>query len=118
MKTFRCTRCDHTVYFANTQCENCGNTLGMIPEERVMAAFERVDDRHWRRLGRGQETFHQPCANYVRHKICNWMLPENSVEDFCPSCRLTQIIPALNKRENRQHWYRLELAKRRLIFSL
>ena len=45
------------------------------------------------------------------------MLGEDA-NPLCVSCRLTRVIPDLEKNENRQAWYRLEVAKRRLIFTL
>ena len=45
------------------------------------------------------------------------MLAEDA-NPLCVSCRLTRVIPDLEKSENRQAWYRLEVAKRRLIFTL
>lgn len=83
-----------------------------------MAAFAVVEERRWRRIGGYGNEFHRPCQNYRVENVCNWMVPEASGDDYCPSCRLTQVIPALHKPENKQHWYKLELAKRRLIYSL
>ena len=34
------------------------------------------------------------------------------------SCRLTRVIPDLATGDYRQAWYRLEVAKRRLVFTL
>jgi hypothetical protein len=52
---------------------------------------------------------------------CNWII---AVQDnpagtnFCRSCRLNRTIPDLSIPENAEHWRRIELAKRRLIYSL
>ncbi|HTI51503.1 MAG TPA: putative zinc-binding metallopeptidase, partial [Planctomycetaceae bacterium] len=37
---------------------------------------------------------------------------------FCVSCRLTHFIPDLSKPGHREAWYALEVAKRRLVYSL
>ena len=37
---------------------------------------------------------------------------------LCLSCRLTRIIPELSQPGNKEAWYRLEVAKRRLVYSL
>ena len=37
---------------------------------------------------------------------------------LCVSCRLTRIIPDLTVPEHRDAWYRLEAAKRRLVYTL
>jgi hypothetical protein len=37
---------------------------------------------------------------------------------LCDSCRLTEVIPDLSVAGNRKKWYRLEVAKRRLLYLL
>ena len=46
------------------------------------------------------------------------MIPADSVETLCPACKLTNTIPNLAQPENRVYWYRLETAKRRLLYAL
>lgn len=118
MKTFRCSSCQQPIYFENTRCENCGAALGFVPTERTMLAFEPHDEGAWPVLGRNDQFVYRPCQNYRGENICNWMIPPEDPEEFCASCRLTEIIPVLSKPENKSHWYRLEQAKRRLIYSL
>lgn len=118
MKTFRCTHCHQPIYFENVRCENCGSALGFIPNERAMASFEVRDDGPWRVLGRDDGYVYRACRNYRVENVCNWMVRPDDPEELCDCCRLTEIIPALHKPENKQRWYRLEQAKRRLIYSL
>jgi hypothetical protein len=58
------------------------------------------------------------CANYTNHDICNWALEEDDPEALCRSCRLTTIVPDASDPEQRTAWYKLEVAKRRLVYSL
>jgi hypothetical protein len=58
------------------------------------------------------------CSNYAQQQICNWAVVGEDSNPLCVSCRLTRVIPDLDQTENRQAWYRLEVAKRRLIFTL
>jgi hypothetical protein len=37
---------------------------------------------------------------------------------LCVSCRQTRVLPDLSFLENRQRWYRIEVAKRRLFYTL
>ncbi len=37
---------------------------------------------------------------------------------LCLSCRLTRVIPDLDVAGHRDAWYRLEVAKRRLLYTL
>lgn len=57
------------------------------------------------------------CGNGVRHGVCNWLLPSGPAEDLCPACRLNRTIPDLSSARNVQLWGRMEMAKRRLIYS-
>ncbi len=58
------------------------------------------------------------CRNYTEHQVCNWTVLGEDPNALCVSCRLTRVIPDLIPDGNRQAWYRLEVAKRRLIFTL
>ena len=118
MKTFRCTSCQQPIYFENVRCENCGAALGFVPDERMMLSFDVQENGPWPVLGRHDGFAYRPCRNYQVENVCNWMIRPDDPEELCDSCRLTEIIPALHKPENKAHWYRLEQAKRRLIYSL
>ena len=101
MKYFQCSACDHTVFFENVQCLSCQSQLGFF-EQRGMLAMPQPG------------LF--PCRNYTEHAVCNWLTPKEG--DYCRACRLNRTIPDLSVEGNRQRWYHLEVAKKRLIFSL
>jgi len=46
------------------------------------------------------------------------MVADTDDNDFCASCRLNHLIPALSTSYNRVLWMRIERAKRRLLFGL
>ncbi len=117
MKTFRCT-CGNTLYFENHLCLECGRALGFLPEHGVLSALEHDGDR-WRALHPGTEgvLYHQ-CRNYAEEDVCNWMVPEDDANAYCLSCRLNHVIPNLSEPHNKILWYRIERAKRRLIYTL
>jgi hypothetical protein len=46
------------------------------------------------------------------------MVPADDNSSFCHACRLNQVIPDLTVDENLQLWFRIEQAKRRLIYTL
>jgi hypothetical protein len=84
-----------------------------------MAAFEEHCDGSVYASGRGAGLgLIRRCRNDVEEKICNWALPENDDHDLCRSCRLTEVIPDLAKAGNRVAWYKLESAKRRMLYGL
>jgi hypothetical protein len=119
MKVFHCSHCRQLVFFENTQCVNCGHTLAFVPELSAMAAMAPLADGRWRIAGRGGgRGRYRPCANYRTEIICNWVVPATDPQSLCVSCRLTQVIPNLTIEGNREAWFKLESAKRRLIYSL
>lgn len=119
MKTFHCTHCQHLVFFENTRCLNCGHALAYLPGRNLMAAVRRGEDGLWRYEGPGaQEEAYRLCANYDRENVCNWAVPQEDPQALCRSCRLTHVIPDLSVPGNSSAWYRLEVAKRRLVYTL
>ncbi len=109
MKTFHCSHCQALVFFENVTCLVCGHALAYLPEQRRMAAFAPG--------GQVQEQY-SLCSNYVVEQVCNWAVPVADGNVFCESCRLTRVIPDLAHAGNREAWYRLEKAKRRLLYTL
>ena len=119
MKIFRCQSCDQIVFFENTQCVNCGATLGFLPDSFLMSALEPARDDAWRPLAlRSQPHLYRMCRNYSGEQVCNWMVPEHRQSVFCGACRFNQTIPDLTVPGNKALWQRLERAKHRLIYSL
>jgi hypothetical protein len=118
MKNFSC-HCGNTIYFENTKCIDCERLLGYLPDYRVMSAFEPAGGHLWRALAPAAAGgIYRMCNNYRNENVCNWMIPQTEADPFCQSCRLNLVIPNLNIAKNRQLWYRIEEAKRRLLFNL
>ena len=118
MKTFHCTHCQNLVFFENTKCLSCEHSLAYLPDQTRMSALEQDPDGLWRQPGKEGGQAYRLCANYVDQDICNWAVPADDPEPLCLSCRLTRVIPDLSEPSNKAAWYRLETAKRRLIYSL
>jgi hypothetical protein len=117
MKTFHCGNCGHLIFFENVRCERCEVRLGFVPERANLEAFDVKRNGMWIAHGESIEEF-RPCRNYVVEKVCNWMVPMESRDPLCHSCRLTHIIPNLKAAKRRYYWFRLEAAKRRLLYTL
>jgi len=58
------------------------------------------------------------CKNYTAHSVCNWALPEQDANEYCLACQLNETIPDLSQPQVFESWQRLEIAKRRLLFTL
>lgn len=119
MKTFHCNRCSHLVFYENVRCERCESLLGYVPELAEISAFEDAGEGRWRSLHAGAEgALFRQCHNYAVENVCNWMIPADSPDALCRACQLTLTIPNLSAPDNRLYWYRLEMAKRRLLYTL
>jgi hypothetical protein len=119
MQTFHCDHCAQLVFFENVRCERCAHTLGYLSDRATMAALEPADSGLWQSLNAScAGRLYRMCRNYTHENVCNWMLPAEECAGLCVSCRLTHVIPPLGVPQYRTYWYRLEQAKRRLVYTL
>src|SRR4051812_44595347 len=121
MKLFSCV-CQQVVYFESVSCTRCGRTLAFLPDRGVVAPLARVDGATagatiWRPDGEDGPR-HRLCRNSWEHEVCNWAFPAGDDEEYCRACRLNQTIPNLADPGAKAAWHRLELAKRRLLYTL
>ena len=116
MKVFHCDHCGQLLFFENVSCVRCGRALAYVPELRELTSLDPAPDNQWRSPLAAQ-TF-RLCENYAKHNVCNWALPADDPSPLCRSCRLTRTIPNLSRPGNDRLWYKLEVAKRRLFYTL
>ncbi len=115
MRTFACA-CGNTLYFENTRCLACGRGVGFLPDVRRLSAFEIEASGTLRALADGRS--YRRCRNQSDYEVCNWLVPAEDTQEYCASCRLNRFIPSLDDPQNLTLWYRIEGAKRRLLYSL
>ncbi|MDH5634069.1 MAG: putative zinc-binding peptidase [Gammaproteobacteria bacterium] len=115
MINFPCV-CGNTLYFENSQCMSCGRKLGYLSDVGVLSALEPVEGTTYRALSNNR--VYRSCRNYHQYEVCNWMIPGQDPGQLCQSCRLNEIIPNLAEGNNIKLWYRVEKAKRRLLYTL
>lgn len=120
MKVFHCDHCDHVAFYENVQCVKCGHALAYLPDLGVVGSLDlNADKVAWRSpLPRAAGKEYRLCRNYTDQHVCNWAIDAKSEEQLCRSCQLTRAIPDLTKLEHHQAWYKLEVAKRRLVYTL
>lgn len=140
MKVFHCDHCGHLLFFENTHCVRCGQLVAYLPDLAIVGSLDKDPDKDpdrdpdrdndqnaedndhtvtWRSpLKAAAGRTYRLCRNYTQEQICNWAVVAEDSNPLCVSCRLTRVIPDLATGEHRQAWYRLEVAKRRLIFTL
>src|SRR5437762_2491915 len=104
MQRFTCD-CGNVLFFASSRCLKCGGETGYDPQSGAMV-----------RLQPGGAL--KRCDNGVKHRVCNWLTPAGSDVMLCVACRMNRTIPDLGTERNRMLWGRMELAKRRLIYTL
>ena len=114
MKRFRCA-CGASVFFENDVCLACGRTLGFDPRSLELEALTPDG-------GDAYVTSTGACVRLCRNRVvrggCNWIVPVDDPQPLCLSCRLTEVIPNLDRPGNLELWRKIEAAKRRLIYTL
>ncbi|MEO8429219.1 MAG: putative zinc-binding peptidase [Verrucomicrobiota bacterium] len=119
MKIFHCDHCGSLVFFENVSCVGCGHALGFLPDIMDLAALEPDKDQHWRSLAAASRgKLYRACANGRDYSVCNWFVPVEEPEEYCAACRLNAMVPDVSIQENQTRWHKIEIAKRRLIFTL
>ena len=94
-------------------------TQSLEPSPAPLQSAESGAPELWRSLHpEAHGRLYRMCDNYAVANVCNWMVPADSPHRLCVSCELTTVIPNLAPPENRMFWYRLEAAKRRLLYTL
>jgi hypothetical protein len=113
MRTFQCL-CGERVFFENSRCLSCSRELGFALDVSAMVSLDApVDAAYSTPLG----TFRK-CQNYATEGVCNWIMPATAEGDLCVACRLNNVVPDLSVPQNRALWANVELAKRRLVYTL
>ena len=116
MKLFQCQHCGQPLYFENTRCESCGHELGYLPSREAITALEPDGGDQWRALA-DPEGRYRFCDNR-QYDVCNWLVPAETPDRYCPACRHNRTIPDLSQPNNLLRWRKMELAKHRLFYSL
>jgi len=114
MKIFQCGHCDHSVFFENYTCENCGHLSGFRDQDRTMLTFKPHSDS----LVSDRESITYKYCKNKEYNVCNWIIEKSDPEEFCQACQLNRTIPNLSDIENFEKWRHLEIAKHRLIYQL
>ena len=98
---------------------NCRHRVAYLPDLQLVGSLDQDGTDGWRSpLARAAEGGYRLCRNYTNESVCNWAVAATDDSALCVSCRLTRVIPDLADPANRAAWYRLEVAKRRLLFTL
>jgi hypothetical protein len=116
MRLFECTACGQSLFFESATCESCGCRLGFLPAELSLVALESKGEAY-ECVGDTDSRTVRLCANAELGK-CNWLVTDSDDSFFCRACRHNRTIPDLSSGNNLDYWRRIEVAKRRLFYSL
>ena len=119
VKVFHCDHCGNLLFFESSSCVGCGRQVAYLPDIADVGSLDVMDDGRWRSpLGGAAGRVYRLCANYLDLQVCNWAVPDQDSNPLCASCRLTRVLPDLSTTDARSRLYKLEGAKRRLVFTL
>ncbi len=112
MISFSCPRCNQLVFFENTECLRCAQSLAFDPEKMTLVAFDPDGPR-------------RRCANQLV-AACNWLVASDPVpsdgpaagDELCASCRLTRTRPSDSDTAAMAAFAETEAAKRRLVYQI
>jgi hypothetical protein len=116
MKLFACQRCGNALFFDNRDCLRCGARVAYVPDLATMSALEPDGTGGWSPLAEpGRRVL--LCQN-AGMDVCNWVVDGEAGLSLCEACRHNHTIPDLAVPGNLERWRKIELAKRRLFYSL
>lgn len=118
MRLSTCNNCNQLVYFENTSCTRCGAVLGFNVEKLKIESFKEAGDGVLKPVASGKTGQYRYCANALAYKACNWVINITDDNELCVACRLNRTIPDLSIDNNLYLWTKIEMEKRRLIYSL
>ncbi|GBU16329.1 MULTISPECIES: putative zinc-binding metallopeptidase [Methylobacterium] len=125
MKIFQCQACDQPVGFESTVCESCERRLGYVCEAHEVSAIEPAGPSANPAFP-GAPTFRAYARPGVRMRFCanaelggcNWLVPDDSEDHYCTTCRHNRVVPDLSVPWNLVRWRQIEAAKHRLFYGL
>jgi hypothetical protein len=120
MKAFHCDVCGSLLFFENVQCVKCSHPLGFAPDLLDVTALEPIAgaDTFRAMASAAQGRVYKHCENGLVHNVCNWLVPVENPATFCTACSLNEVIPDLQFGSNKLLWFKTEIAKRRMIYTL
>lgn len=104
MRHYQC-RCGNVLFFDNSRCVQCDEQVGYDSATDSMVTLNA-------------EAPFRRCQNGVDYAVCNWLVPAACTDPLCTACRLNRTIPDLSIAGNQDAWHKIEIAKRRILYTL
>lgn len=115
MKLFKCDNCGQPVYFEDTTCTKCLNRLGFDSQSLRMLSFRQDQAPIFTAVG--DQGDYRNCSNN-QFDVCNWVIPADSDDEFCPACSLNKVVPNVSNPDHLKRWKVIESAKHRLVYAI
>jgi len=117
MNIYTC-QCSNDLHFENSRCVSCSREVGWCPVCKAIRALEPAP--HLAYHCTYCYTILRKCTNYQEHEVCNRCVADDGaqISPFCDYCRFNDTIPDISIPGNKEKWYRIEVAKRRLLYTL
>ncbi|MDU0354571.1 putative zinc-binding metallopeptidase [Paraglaciecola aquimarina] len=126
MKTFKCNCKDQQIlFFENSHCGACNRVVGLDDEFDKVEPYE-FDEQSGEYFKAQQPAIRfQKCDNHADYQVCNGMVNLNTFEPvegrdemLCFACRFNETVPDLSIVEHIPLWEKMEVAKRRALYTL
>lgn len=120
MKTFNCL-CGNSLFFENSWCVKCQQEVGWCPQCSSITTLIPKDNSTYQCGHTECQTLLVKCHNNTTYQVCNRYIAATEIQQekqLCDCCRYNHTIPDLSVEGNLQRWYKLEVAKRRLLYTL
>jgi len=118
MRNFACTYCGHEIFFENVNCLSCDHALGFDHAGGRMVALEPLGEQTFRAIGDSDAKSSISYCDNQQFGVCNWLRPADAPTGLCLACAANRTIPNLAEPGSVAAWRELEMAKKRLIYSL
>lgn len=113
MQVFNCEACGHLIYFESLQCVYCGASQAFLPDQLRVGILPAADTTTVSPNAR-----YRPCAHRHNISLCNFAIEASDPQHLCVSCRQTEWLPDNTNPINELRWAKIEVAKRRLFYTL
>ena len=114
MRRFWCV-CGHPLYFESVRCTRCHAEGGYDPGQCDMVPLSS-SGQVANLFGAGNSFRY--CRNGSEFSACNWLVDDDTADEYCRACAFNRTIPDLSKPDNLVRWRRFEQAKKRLLYGL
>ena len=126
MKTFKCDCENHQIlFFESKTCVACERVVGVDDNFNKVETYNFNKNNGYYFKTDQPEIYYQKCDNNANYQVCNGMVNMNTFEPvpnkdevLCFACRFNETIPNLSVIEHIPLWKKMEIAKRRAIYTL